>query len=160
MSIELIAEIGTMAFLGICLKKLGWRYTMVLGNFGAHGDRFGIFAALAPWLGWRSRSTCCTVSATRSSSRRCTSSSMNFFPKDARSSAQGLFNFLILGFGPFIANFIWPELGAMFKNGDGSVNFRMLFLVPSGTRCSSQPFLLLLFFHPPEKATPDISGKH
>ena len=37
-----------------------------------------------------------------------------FFPKDVRSSAQGLFNFLILGFGPFIANFVWPYLGGMF----------------------------------------------
>ena len=27
-----------------------------------------------------------------------------FFPKDARSSAQGLFNFLILGLGPFVGN--------------------------------------------------------
>jgi hypothetical protein len=35
-----------------------------------------------------------------------------FFPKDARSSAQGLFNFLILGFGPFVANFVWPAVGA------------------------------------------------
>ena len=34
-----------------------------------------------------------------------------FFPKDARSSAQGLFNFLILGLGPFLGNFLWPWLG-------------------------------------------------
>src|SRR5207237_778899 len=35
-------------------------------------------------------------------------------PKDARTSAQGLFNFLILGAGPFVAGFIWVGLGATF----------------------------------------------
>ena len=34
MSIGQIAEIGTMAFLGYCLKQLGWRYTMVIGILG------------------------------------------------------------------------------------------------------------------------------
>jgi MFS family permease len=32
------------------------------------------------------------------------------FPKDARTSAQGLFNFLILGMGPIISRFLWPVL--------------------------------------------------
>ena len=36
-----------------------------------------------------------------------------FFPKNVRSSAQGLFNFLILGLGPFVGNFVWPMLGDM-----------------------------------------------
>ena len=31
-----------------------------------------------------------------------------FFPKDARASAQGLFNVMILGFGPLVANIVGP----------------------------------------------------
>jgi hypothetical protein len=58
------------------------------------------------------------------------------FPKDARASAQGLFNFLILGLGPFVANFFWPRLGDVFKTSAG-VDFHRLFLVPSGVALAS-----------------------
>ncbi len=43
MSIGQIAEIATMAFLGLVLKKLGWRTTMILGILG-HVVRFGIYS--------------------------------------------------------------------------------------------------------------------
>ena len=43
MSLGQIAEIGTMAFLGYFLKRLGWRYTMVIGILG-HAVRFTVFA--------------------------------------------------------------------------------------------------------------------
>ena len=53
-----------------------------------------------------------------------------FFPKDVRASAQGLFNLMILGFGPLVANTIGPKLiGETFNHG-GVVDFRGLFLVP------------------------------
>src|SRR3954466_8065255 len=55
-----------------------------------------------------------------------------YFPKDARASAQGLFNFLILGFGPFVGNFVWPSLQDYFKT-DNIVDYQKLFLIPSGT---------------------------
>src|SRR5947209_17196870 len=45
MSIGQVAEIGTMAFLGYCLKRMGWRYTMVVGILG-HALRFLVFALL------------------------------------------------------------------------------------------------------------------
>src|SRR6185369_4123797 len=74
-----------------------------------------------------------------------------FFPKDARSSAQGLFNFLIFGLGPFTANILWPYLGNnIFKNPDGSVQFNKLFLVPSAVAFCTALFLFL-FFRPPAK---------
>src|SRR5256885_6102402 len=38
-----------------------------------------------------------------------------YFPKDARASAQGLFNFLIIGFGPLIGGFLWPYLAGRFN---------------------------------------------
>ena len=43
MSIGQVAEIVTMAFLGLVLKKLGWRATMVIGILG-HAGRFAVFA--------------------------------------------------------------------------------------------------------------------
>ena len=85
-----------------------------------------------------------------------------YFPKDARSSAQGLFNFLILGFGPFVGNFVWPELQGFFTTStsvDGQVvsvvNYQGLFLVPSATLLAA--ILLALFFHPPASAVQMIA---
>jgi sugar phosphate permease len=73
-----------------------------------------------------------------------------FFPKDARSSAQGLFNFLILGAGPFVANLVWPMLAKRYTTG-GVLDFKSLFLVPAGTALAAAVFLFL-FFRPPERA--------
>src|SRR5438034_6217123 len=58
-----------------------------------------------------------------------------FFPKDARSSAQGLFNALILGLGPIVTNSVAPKLGAMFtQDTDGAgqpiYDFQKIFTVP------------------------------
>ena len=55
-----------------------------------------------------------------------------FFPKDARASAQGLFNLMILGFGPLVANFVGPKLIEKTFNHGGIVDFRSLFLVACG----------------------------
>src|SRR5262249_17460380 len=43
MKIGQVAEIVTMVFLGLVLKKLGWRTTMVFGILG-HAARFAVFA--------------------------------------------------------------------------------------------------------------------
>src|SRR5262249_796533 len=43
MSIGQVAEISTMAILGLTLKRLGWRTTMILGILG-HAARFAVFA--------------------------------------------------------------------------------------------------------------------
>jgi MFS family permease len=73
-----------------------------------------------------------------------------FFPKDARSSAQGLFNFLILGLGPLVGNFIWPQLATVFATPEG-VDFSKLFLAPAAVAIVAA-LVLLVFFHPPAKA--------
>src|SRR5204863_1240068 len=90
MSIGQVAEIGTMAILGMCLARLGWRYTMVIGILG-HAARFAVFAFM-PYpevaiLANLLHGICyafffATVYIFVD----------EFFPKDARSSAQGLFN--------------------------------------------------------------------
>ncbi len=148
MSIGQIAEIGTMAFLGFCLRGLGWRLTMVIGILG-HAVRFGVFALWPePW-------PAVIVNLLHGICYAFFFATVyifvdEFFPKDARSSAQGLFNFLILGLGPFVGNFVWALLGDEFTIGR-EVDFRSLFLVPAGIALGAA-LLLFLFFHPPAKA--------
>jgi len=150
MSLGQFAEIGTMAVLGGVIARLGWRKTMVIGILG-HALRFGIFALVPSGP---------VVVASILLHGICYAFFFatvyifvdEFFPKDARSSAQGLFNFLILGFGPFVANFAWPQLGSVFKSGD-QVVFSKLFLVPSATALLAAAFLFVCF-RPPEKARP------
>jgi nucleoside transporter len=148
MSIGQVAEIGTMAVLGYFLKRLGWRYTMVIGILG-HSARFAVFAlAPEPWVA-------VTVNVLHGICYAFFFATVyifvdEFFPKDARSSAQGLFNFLILGLGPFVGNGLWPELGRVFTTPSG-IDYRNLFLVPCAVGIFAA-LILLFFFHPPEKA--------
>lgn len=148
MSIGQIAEIGTMAVLGLVLKKMGWRTTMIIGILG-HFVRFAVFA-LVP-----NPAVAVLINVLHGICYAFFFATVyifvdEVFPKDARTSAQGLFNFLILGFGPFIANFLWPELGNALKTADGQYNFRLLFLFPAGTALVAA-VLLAIFFHPPKK---------
>ena len=77
------------------------------------------------------------------------------FPKDARNSAQGLFNVLILGVGALVANSICPWLlEKQFTNDNGTVDFRGLFLVPC-LIATLAAIALAIFFHPPKITTKD-----
>jgi nucleoside transporter len=148
MSIGQVAEIGTMALLGGVLKSLGWRTTMTLGVLG-HAVRFAVFA-FAP-----SPEAVVAINLLHGVCYAFFFATVyifvdEYFPKDARSSAQGLFNFLILGLGPFAANFVWTELGERHKVGE-SYDFHSLFLVPSGVAFGAALFLFL-FFRPPVSA--------
>jgi nucleoside transporter len=157
MSIGQVAEIGTLAFLALALKRLGWRYTMVIGILG-HAVRFTVFAllpyAVPAILANLLHGICyafffATVYMFVD----------EFFPKDARSSAQGLFNVLILGVGPFVGNFLGTRLGSAFELGkylDSTgkeqpiIDFSKLFLVPAGIALLAA-VILLVFFRPPER---------
>jgi nucleoside transporter len=155
MKVSQIAEIATMAFLGYALTRLGWRTTMVIGVLG-HTARFAVFAlAPEPWLA-------IGINVVHGVCYAFFFATVyifvdEYFPKDARSSAQGLFNFLILGLGPFVGNFLWPQLGDVFSTVDAAgnqvVQFDKLFLVPSATALVAA-LLLLLFFWPPRKIQP------
>jgi MFS family permease len=153
MSVGQIAEIATMAFLGYCLAKLGWRYTMVIGILG-HAMRFTVFA-LVPIA-----AVAIVVNVLHGICYAFFFATVyifvdEFFPKDARSSAQGLFNFLILGLGPFVGNFVGAQLGEHFQTGT-QVDFSRLFLVPAGAAAIAAVGLLA-FFHPPRRAE-DVLG--
>jgi nucleoside transporter len=149
MTLGQFAEIGTMAILGYCLKQLGWRYTMVIGILG-HTLRFAVFA----WLPYPAPAI--LVNLLHGICYAFFFATVyifvdEFFPKDARSSAQGLFNFLILGLGPFVGNFAWGYLGEEFTTTGGKIDFQRLFLVPSAVSLGAA-VLLFLFFRPPERA--------
>jgi nucleoside transporter len=128
MSIGQIAEIATMAGLGFFLAKLGWRRTMAFGILG-HSFRFFIYAIGAPaWV----------VVASNVVHGFCYAFFFaavyifvdEQFPKDVRASAQGLFNLLILGLGPFVGSLLWGRLGDAYHTAAG-VDFSRLFMVPS-----------------------------
>jgi hypothetical protein len=154
MSVGQIAEIGTMALLGYVLKSLGWRYTMILGILG-HTIRFGVFAFLPnPY---------CAV-AVNILHGVCYAFFFatlyilvdDVFPKDARTSAQGLFNFLVLGMGPITSRFLWPAIEKNYMTADGTRDYQKLLLYPAGAGFFAA-VLLLLFFHPPKKKV-DATG--
>ncbi|OYX96846.1 MAG: MFS transporter, partial [Caulobacter sp. 35-67-4] len=77
------------------------------------------------------------------------------FPKDVRSSAQGLFNLLILGVGNVVASFLFPSLISRLTqtgaDGVATVDYTSLFLVPTGMALAAV-CLLALFFKPPTRA--------
>lgn len=156
MSVGQFAEIGTLAVLGFFLKKLGWRWTMTIGILG-HAVRFGVFAFFpepAPAIAVNVLHGVCyafffaTVYIFVD----------EFFPKDARSSAQGLFNLLILGIGPLVGNFLGPHMGKLFTTATGEVDFSRMFLIPSGTALVGA-ILLALLFHPPKSGEAPENGK-
>ena len=104
MSIGQIAEIATMAVLGLVLRRLGWRRTMAIG-IAAHAARFFIYAIGDPlWL-------MVAVNVVHGMCYAFFFAAVyifvdEHFPKDSRASAQGLFNLLILGLGPFVGSLL------------------------------------------------------
>jgi MFS family permease len=165
MKIGQVAEILTMVFLGYVLKNLGWRITMVVGILG-HAARFAVFAYYPePWAA-------VTINVVHGICYAFFFATVyifvdEFFPKDARSSAQGLFNFLILGIGPFVANFASTRLGTLYATGLDEkgqpigYNFQGIFQYPLVTALVAA-LLLLLFFHPPARAATNAKepGSH
>lgn len=156
MSIGQVAEIATMFVLGATLKRLGWRATMIVGILG-HAARFAVYAFMpesAPAIiliqilhgicyAFFFATVYIFVDA--------------YFPKDIRSSAQGLFNLQILGIGALLAFSICPWLmQSVYTVGD-RVNFRGLFMVPL-IAASVAAVALAIFFHPPKNPAATAGG--
>jgi MFS family permease len=157
MSIGQVSEILTMLILGVTLKKLGWKPTMIVGILG-HAVRFGVFAFL-PELMPHSPAVPWIIALINILHGICYAFFFatvyifvdEFFPKDVRSSAQGLFNFMILGLGMLVPNFVCPWLFDDVYTKGGVTNFKGLFLVPSFLALAAI-VILALFFHPPRQA--------
>jgi nucleoside transporter len=150
MSIGQIAEILTMLVLGAALKRLGWRTTMIVGILG-HAARFAVFAFLPQYP-----QLVVLVNVLHGIAYAFFFATVyifvdEFFPKDARASAQGLFNLMILGFGPLVANTLGPILISETFNQGGVVDFRSLWIVPLVSAIAAAIALALLF-HPPDTA--------
>jgi MFS family permease len=149
LSLGQLAEIVTMFILGTVLARLGWKTTMIVGILG-HAARFAVFAFFADSVpvivavqllhgvcyAFFFATVYIFVDAT--------------FPKDVRSSAQGLFNLLILGIGNVGASFLFPSLIAHWTDAAGKVDYRSLFIVPTGMAALAV-LLLAVFFRPPQR---------
>jgi MFS family permease len=151
MSVGQIAEILTMFVLGVTLKKLGWRTTMVVGILG-HAARFAVYAFFP-----QHKELIILVQILHGICYAFFFATVYifvdaYFPKDARASAQGLFNVMILGVGALLANSICPWLlqEKFTDAATGAVNFKGLFLVPMFA-ASAAAVALAIFFRPPKE---------
>src|SRR5258708_5843652 len=144
MSIGQVAEILTMFVLGATLKKLGWRATMVVGILG-HAARFAVYAFFPDHP-----SLIIVVQVLHGICYAFFFATVyifvdEYFPKDVRASAQGLFNVMILGIGVLVANSICPYLSQKVFIHGGVADFRSLFLCQSVRPPVPQDSLALFF---------------
>jgi len=155
MSIGQIAEILTMLVLGVVLKRLGWRWTLVIGVLG-HAARFAVFAYL-PEHAW----LVVAVNVLHGVCYAFFFATVYIFvdaylPQDIRSSAQGLFNLMILGGGALLANSICPWLiDSVYTSGQGEaavIDFQGLFELPMYTAIGAALVLALMFRPPAQPA--------
>jgi MFS family permease len=156
MSIGQVAEILTMFVLGATLKKLGWRATMIVGILG-HAARFAVYAFMP------NKDLIIVVQILHGICYAFFFATVyifvdDHFPKDVRSSAQGLFNVMILGVGALVANSVCPWLMQSVYTKNGVVDFHGLFLVPMGAALAAA-ITLALFFHPPSKGQAVGAGR-
>ena len=163
MSIGQTMEVITMIFLGAIIKRLGWRNTLLLGVL-AQTVRFGVYALgnseLLPVV--------IAVNVVHGFAYACFFATVYIFvdeqfPKDIRTSAQGLFNLMMFGIAQFAANFLWGWLRGVFATSrivDGKavevINYHQLFLVPLGLSLFTALFLAISFRPTPVPAS--ISG--
>jgi MFS family permease len=153
MSIGQVAEIATMAVLGTVLARLGWKTTMILGILG-HAARFAVFAFF-PQNQW-------IIIAVQVLHGICYAFFFATlyifidaaFPKDVRSSAQSLFNLLVLGLGDLAAKWVFIPLQGRLTEADGTVDYRQLFLVPTFMSLVAAVFLAIAFWPPRSLAAP------
>ncbi len=156
MSIGQIAEILTMAVLGFFLSRLGWRLTMIIGILG-HAVRFAVFAFLPDIPA--------VIIAVQVLHGICYAFFFatvyifvdEFLPKDIRSSTQGLFNFMILGAGPFVANSFAPYLHDKKFAVEGTTNYSALFQVPMYIALAAAAILAIAFW--PPRSRPQLTEK-
>lgn len=158
MTIGQVAELLTMAVLGLVLKKLGWRWTMIIGILG-HAARFGAYV-----LFHDSQGMIIAVQILHGICYAFFFATLYIFideqfPKDIRTSAQGLFNMLVFGLGPLASFYFGPMLQTYYTTGTGAgaiVAWDKLFLIPCGAALVAAVILAVLF-HPP-KEEPQLAG--
>jgi nucleoside transporter len=146
MSMGQVSEIVTMGVLGLFLRRLGWKWTMITGVMG-HAARFFVYAYCGDSIP--------AIVAVQLLHGICYAFFFATvyifidaaFAHDMRTSAQGLFNILILGLGDLAAKWLFIPLQARMTHS-GVVDYRSLFLVPAGLALAAA-FILLVAFRPP-----------
>ncbi len=156
MSIGQVAEILTMFVLGATLKKLGWRTTMIVGILG-HTARFAVYSFVPD-----SAALIILIQVLHGICYAFFFATVYifvdaYFPKDIRSSAQGLFNLQILGVGALVANSICPYLIQKVYTVNKLTDFKGLFLVPLAISAVAA-VALAIFFHPPKQVEASVDG--
>jgi nucleoside transporter len=151
MSIGQVAEIATMAVLGAVLARLGWKTTMILGILG-HAARFAVFAFLP-----QNQAVIIAVQVLHGICYAFFFATLYIFidaafPKDVRSSAQSLFNLLVLGLGDLAAKWFFIPLQERLKGPDG-IDYRQLFLWPTFLALVAAVVLAVAFWPPKSLAT-------
>jgi nucleoside transporter len=151
MSIGQVAEILTMAVLGSVLARLGWKTTMILGILG-HAARFAVFAFMP-----QNQPMIIAVQVLHGICYAFFFATLYIFidaafPKDVRSSAQSLFNLLVLGLGDLAAKWLFIPLQGRLTQ-DGVTDYRELFLWPAGLALAAAALLLVAFWPPAALAT-------
>ncbi len=154
MSIGQVAEIVAMLILGKVLAKLGWKWTMIFGVVG-HAARFAVFAFMPDLEG--------IIIAVQVLHGICYAFFFaavyifvdEVFPKDVRSSAQGLFNMLILGC-MVVASFFFIAVKDHLTV-DGVTDWHQLFLVPTGMALAGI-ILMAFFFRPPTRGPAEFKA--
>jgi nucleoside transporter len=156
MSIGQVAEIATMAVLGAVLARLGWKTTMILGILG-HAARFAVFAFMP-----QNQAMIIAVQVLHGICYAFFFATLYIFidaafPKDVRSSAQSLFNLLVLGLGDLAAKWLFIPLQERLTT-DGVTDYRQLFLVPTGMALAAAVLLAIAFWPPRSLATASQAG--
>ena len=155
MSIGQVAEIVTMAVLGGVLAKLGWKTTMILGILG-HAARFAVFALLP-----QNQTVIIAVQVLHGICYAFFFATLYIFidaafPKDVRSSAQSLFNLLVLGLGDLAAKWLFIPLQQRLTT-DAGIDYKTLFMVPVVMSLVAAVLLLLAFWPPRRLDDADIA---
>jgi nucleoside transporter len=151
MSVGQVAEILTMSVLGFVLARLGWKTTMILGILG-HAARFAVFAFMP-----QNTSVIIAVQVVHGICYAFFFATLYIFidaafPKDVRSSAQSLFNLLVLGLGDLAAKWLFIPLQGQLTV-DGVTDYRQLFLWPTGLALVAAAVLFMAFWPPASLAT-------
>lgn len=159
MSIGQVAEILTMLVLGTVLTRVGWKITMIVGVLG-HAARFAVYAYFPeyPWL-------IVLIQILHGICYAFFFATVYIFvdeylPKDARASAQGLFNVMILGVGALLANAICPHLIQNVYVQNAVVDYKGLFMIPLGLSLGAAVILALFFWPPAQDKSKPISTGH
>ncbi len=152
MTIGQVMEILTMLVLGVTLKRLGWRTTMIVGILG-HTVRFAVYAFFP-----QHQEIIIVVQLVHGICYAFFFATVYifvdaYFPKDTRASAQGLFNMMIFGFGYIAANFVCPWLKQSVFTRGNVTDFKSLFLLPAVISLVTAVALAALF-HPPKTFQP------